>query len=127
MSQLLERRRDEARLIPLVAHHDQPAADDLLIAPVRGGVQAPLEHVARNEPRTWDHAVALALGLGADVDQHCTRARRCVRLLGGYATQTRARLGQQLLDARHPPRAGSRSGSTSQAHSDRFQSGIGGS
>src|SRR5581483_11958547 len=49
--QPMERRRDEARLVALVTEHDQPAADHFWVAPLRGGIAAPLEHVARDEPR----------------------------------------------------------------------------
>jgi hypothetical protein len=42
----------------------------------------PLEHVAREEDRAGDHAVALALQLGADIDEN------------------RARLGEQIVGCR---------------------------
>src|SRR4051812_27603393 len=57
-----ERGGGEARLVALVAHHDHlpGGIGRPLIAGIRKGVAAPLEHVAGDEEGAGHHAVALA-------------------------------------------------------------------
>src|SRR5438105_1652132 len=61
----LQSRRGEARLVALIAHEDQPPPRIayVRIAPRRGRSAPPLEHIARDEERRRNHAVALALKL----------------------------------------------------------------
>ena len=78
----------EAQLEARVAHDDlRPlGAADALVARARARVAAPLEDVARDEDRSRDDAVAGALGLRADVDDHgAVGERGHGRLLGCHA------------------------------------------
>jgi hypothetical protein len=63
----------EARLVALVAEEDHVPVDIAAEGRIRvtgHGVETPLEDVSRYEVRVGDDAVALALSLGPDVDQH---------------------------------------------------------
>lgn len=52
------------------------------------------------EDRAGDHAVALALALGADVDEHGAVQRGGQRLLGLEPVEPCARCAQQVVDRR---------------------------
>jgi hypothetical protein len=99
-AELDQRRRGETRLVALVAEQDQLplCVAHSLVAPPRGGVTSPLEHVSGNEDSPRDAAVALALGVRADVEEHRSSADRLDGLARIEPSQPAARPGEQLLD-----------------------------
>ena len=108
MAEVVQDRGGEARLVARVAHDDEPArrVGDALVAVRSGRIAAPLEHVARDEDAARHDAVALALALGADVDEHRAGAHGVGGLRGVDALEALARLGEQVIDgpARSRPR-----------------------
>jgi hypothetical protein len=96
---LLKSRCGERGLVAVLAHEHDPhiAAGQLRIAVLTARVELPLQHVARHVARARHDAVALALGLGADVHEH--DALHSVRLGRGPSLEPRAGLGQEIVDA----------------------------
>ena len=70
------------------------------IAVAGRGVQAPLQRVARDEPRAGNDAIALTLTLGADVDQHRTIGHRLQRLMRPEPAEPAPGAVEQLVDRR---------------------------
>ena len=87
----------------MVAEDDQPAfvAADVRVAPGAAGFEPPLEHRARNVQRARYDAVALAGGLGADVDDQAARLGCGVRGFGLETLDPRAGRFEELGQPAH--------------------------
>src|SRR5581483_9410234 len=71
---------------------------EMRIPPPAAGLEAPLEHRARDVQRSRDDARAAAIGVRADVDEERSVGRRRERLCGVEARDPLARLAKELVE-----------------------------
>lgn len=97
--EVLQHGGGEARLIALVAHHDDPivVARDRVDAVLARGIQSPLEHVAVDHHGTEERAVTRPLLDRADVDDERARGLLVQEVLRLDALQAGPGGGEELV------------------------------